>query len=102
MASTRQVKKDIDFLVSEVIADSYLAIYFHPEQRDGIISVIQEAVNLRNNLFERVNNPDEKNNASLVKKHFRHVREEMFTTVEELFSKLSTLTQKKAASKKEA
>ena len=29
MASLRRVKKDIDYLVSEVVYDCYLALYFH-------------------------------------------------------------------------
>ena len=36
MASLRRVKKDIDYLVSEVVYDCYLALYFHSERRDAI------------------------------------------------------------------
>ena len=44
MASIRLIKKDIDYLVGEVVADCYLAIYFHPEKKDEIVKVMEEAV----------------------------------------------------------
>lgn len=48
MASLRRVKKDIDYLVSEVVYDCYLALYFHSERRDAIVAVMEEAVDARN------------------------------------------------------
>ena len=89
MASIRDIKKDIDCLVGEVISDCYLAIYFHPEKKQDIVTVMEEAVALRNALFLQVNHPAEKNNPSLVRKHFAHIRQEMFTKVDTLFQKLS-------------
>ena len=69
MASIRGIKNEIDYLVSEVISDGYMALYFNVEKRDAIVSVIEEAVAMRNNLYEKVNNPADKQNKSLVRKH---------------------------------
>lgn len=91
MASLRLIKKDIDYLVGEVVSDCYLSIYFHPEKREEIVAVMQKAVALRNDLFEKVNNPAEKYNKSLVKKHFAFIRQEMFTQVDAMFETLSAL-----------
>lgn len=91
MASLRVLKKDIDYLVNEVISDCYISTYFHPDRKDDIIAVIEEAVALRNDLFTRANNPAEKHNKSLVKKHFAFLRTEMFAKIDELFGKLSEL-----------
>ena len=60
MASIRGIKNEIDYLVSEVISDGYMALYFNVEKRDAIVSVIEEAVAMRNNLYEKVNNPADK------------------------------------------
>ena len=49
MASIRGIKNEIDYLVSEVISDGYIALYFNEEKRDAIVSVIVEAVAMRNN-----------------------------------------------------
>ncbi len=91
MASIRAIKKDIDCLVGEVISDCYLAIYFHPDKKQDIVSVMEEAVELRNTLFKQVNHPADKQNASLVKKHFAQVRRDLFSKVDALFQKLSGL-----------
>ncbi len=91
MANLRQIKKDIDYLVNEVVYDCYLAMYFHPAKREQIIGVMEDAAELRNDLFEMVNNPTEKNNKSLVKKHYAFIRRESMDRIEGLFDKLGTV-----------
>ena len=101
MASIRLVKKDIDYLLGEVAADCYLAIWFHPEKKDEIVKIMEETVELRNKLFDLVNNPAEKRSTSLMKKHFRYIREEMFSKMDELYEKLSAVAQPKTERKNE-
>ncbi len=91
MASLRKLKKDIDYLMDEVVTDAYLSLYFHPERKDGIVNVIREAVDLRNSLYDRANAPAEKNNRSLVRKHYAAVRRDMFQGIDGLFVRLSEL-----------
>jgi len=89
MASRRMLKKDIDYLVSEVISNCYACLYFHPEKNeDEIYKIIEEAVDVRNGLFDRIK-PAEKNNRSLVRKHYAALRNDMFVSVDDLFEKLS-------------
>ena len=89
MSSLRMLKKDIDYLVDEVVTDAYLSLYFHPERKDDIVGIIQDTVRLRNSLFEKANNPAEKKNKSLVRKHYAQVRREMFDGIDSLFVRLS-------------
>lgn len=91
MASIRGIKKDIDYLVSEVLNDSYMALYFNQDKHEKIVPVIEEAVEFRNGLFERVNNAPEKNNKSLVRKHYSQIRRDMMEGVDGLFKKLSDI-----------
>lgn len=93
MASLRKIKKDIDYLVNEVVYDCYLSMFFHEDKKEQVIGIIEEAVELRNRLIEQVNNPAEKHNPHLVKKHYAHLRTEMFTQIDELFAKLSGICQ---------
>ena len=89
MASRRYLKKEIDYLVGEVIADAQLCLFFNPEKkREAIIGVMEDAVTLRNDLFERIK-PAEKNNASLVRKHYAALRNDLMVRIDELFSQLS-------------
>ena len=89
MASLRRLKKDIDYLLDEVVTDSYLSLYFNPERKDDIVKVMQDAVELRNSLYERANNPAEPKSRSLVRKHYAAVRRDMFAGIDELFVRLS-------------
>ncbi len=91
MASLRKLKRDIDFLVEEIVSDSYLTMYFHPDKKDQAVDIIQKAVELRNDLFQRANNPVEKNNPHLVRKHYRQIRLDMLHGVDDLFNQLSTV-----------
>ena len=91
MSSLRVLKKDIDYLVEELVSDCYLSVYFHSKSEDAILALMSEAIAFRNDIFERINNPAEKNNPKLIKKHYAQIRREMFAKVDELFEKLSVL-----------
>ncbi len=93
MASIRGIKNDIDYLASEVISDCYVALYFDRDEkkRKDIIALIEEAVAQRNALYERVNNPADKKNASLVRKHYAAIRRDMMSGVDAMFEKLSEI-----------
>ncbi|MCD8173319.1 MAG: hypothetical protein LUD76_07675 [Alistipes sp.] len=93
MASLRKLKRDVDYVVTEILSDCYLTIEFHPEKKDEVVAIMEKAVQLRNNLFQRANNPVEKNNASLVRKHYRQVWLDLFNEADELFSSLSAISQ---------
>lgn len=92
MANLRTLKKDIDYLVEEVLADCYLAIFFHPEKKDQVLAIMQETVDMRNDLFLRTNNPPEKHNTSLNRKHYAQIRREMFQKIDKLFNDLSAVS----------
>ena len=91
MASLRQIKKQIDYVVNEVVYDCYLSLGFHPEQQEEIVTLMQQVVDMRNNLFELVNNPSEKHNPSLVRKHYSYVRQQLVERTEEIWGKLSEI-----------
>lgn len=90
MASIRNLKKDLTYLVNEVISDAYVALYFQPESaRDAIFDIVGKAADLNNTLLDRINHPAEKHNPSLVRKHYAQIRREMTEGVETLFGELS-------------
>ena len=89
MASLRDIKKEIDYTVNEVVYDCYLSLGFHPEKQDEIIALMQGTVDMRNNLMELVNNPAEKHNPSLVRKHYAYIRAQLVERTEEIWGKLS-------------
>ena len=89
MASLRTIKKDIDFLVSEVISDCWVFMYINPEEKtDEAVSIINDAVALRNELFERVNSKE----IESPKKHYKAISQDLLKGVDALFIRISGLT----------
>jgi hypothetical protein len=95
MASVRELKKDIDYLIYEVISDCFVFSSIHPDVRsEELTAIISDAVELRNDLIARVNNPDSKDNPKIVKAFYRSVGKDLLSGADQLFSRLSELTKK--------
>ena len=89
MASLRRLKKDIDFLVEEVISDCCTFMYVYPDKkREEAIQIIQDAVELRNKLYAEVNNPQENPR----KVYYKTINRELLEGIDLLFQKISELT----------
>lgn len=95
MANLRQLKKEIDYILEEVVFDCDMAMCFQPSKEKEIFEVMQEAVAVRNNLYSKAMNPAEPHNRSLVRKHYAALRAEMNDAFGALFEKLSAINGKK-------
>jgi hypothetical protein len=96
MASVRELKKDIDYLIFEVISDCFVFSNVHPEDKsDELSTIISDAVEFRNDLIARVNNPDGKDNPKIVKAYYNSVSKDLLSGVDKLFERLSALSVKK-------
>jgi hypothetical protein len=96
MASIRSLKKDIDYLVFEVISDCFVYSEVHPDEKPEELSgIISDAVNFRNDLIARVNNPDGKDNPKIVKAYYKSVEKDLLKGVDELFKRLSAISREK-------
>lgn len=95
MANLRQLKKEIDYILEEVVFDCDMAMCFQPSKEKEIFEVMQEAVAVRNNLYAKAMNPAEPHNRSLVRKHYAALRAEMNDAFGTLFEKLSAINGKK-------
>ena len=89
MASLRRLKKDIDFLVEEVISDCCTFMYLYPDKKyEEAIQIIQNAVELRNKLYAELNNPQDNPR----KAYFKAINKELLEGVDALFMQVSELT----------
>ena len=96
MASIRELKKDIDYLIFEVISDCFVYSNVHPDNKtDELTAVISDAVEFRNDLIARVNNPDDKDNPKIVKAYYKAVQKDLLSGVDKLFERLSSISAKK-------
>ena len=82
----RVIKKDIDFVIDELIGDSLLTLTFGKDIDPAYVEgIINEALELRDELYERVNHPDK----SKIKAHYSQITEDLYEKTDELFNKLS-------------
>jgi hypothetical protein len=89
MANLRKIKKDIDFLINEVISDCYLFLSFHPGgKEDEVRNILLEAVNLRNNLYDRVNTAPSDGR----RQHYVAISKDLIKEVDRLFGRVSDLS----------
>ena len=95
MANLRDLKKEIDYRLEELVFDCDMAICFQPAKEKEIFEVMQEAVAVRNALYAKAMNPAEPHNRSLVRKHYAALRSEMVAAYGELFEKLSKINEVK-------
>ncbi len=93
MASVRDLKKDIDYLLYEVIADCFTYSQVHPDNNtEEVAKIINDAVDFRNDLIARVNSPDGKDNHKLIKAYYKAVHRDLLSGTDKLFSRLSDLS----------
>jgi hypothetical protein len=96
MSNIRTLKKEIDTCIYELISDCLTYSTLNPEKNQADVSgLISEAVMLRNNLFRKINSPVSGDDKVKQKKHFQEIRKEFADGIDELFSRLSSLSKKK-------
>lgn len=84
----RVVKKDIEYLIGSVIDDCSLFMALFPTEENRAVAgkIIDDAVELYNNLRDRVNHPDKTN----IKAHYRAINKDLYEGVDALCERLSS------------
>jgi hypothetical protein len=96
MASVKNIKKDIDYLVDEVISDSLLCISMQPvKNKESFIEIINQTVEMRNNLISRVNSAPREGKRSETKAYYKAIYDELISNADKTFEKLSKLIESK-------
>lgn len=91
MASIRQLKKEIEFLSSQVIGDSIDFIQTFNGKEMEAMAVIDEIVSLHNNTLDKINNPDGKDNPKLVKAFYQQLKKQYTDGVNDAYKRLEGL-----------
>lgn len=92
MASRKNLKKDIDYLIFELIADCYGFIYENPDQDlSGFEGVINDAIGLKEDLITRINQFDP-NEQGRARPFFKEVRRDLIQGLKSGYEKLEKIT----------
>lgn len=96
MPSIRKLKKNIDYIIFEVISDCFtFGTLHHDEKAEEVSEIIADAVSLRNDLIKRVNNPEKTDDPKLLRAHFQLVEKDLFVGTDKLCGRLSAVSSKK-------
>lgn len=91
MASKRNLKKDIDYLITDVILDCYGCIEEHPEKDfSAYEEIINEIILMKEDLLERINHFDAGVHGNS-RNYFMGIKKELITGITEAYDKLTRL-----------
>lgn len=91
MASIRQLKKEIEFLSSQLIGDCIDFVQTFNGKELEAMAVIDEIVALHNSTVDKINSPDGKDNPKLVKAYFQKLKQEYVTGINEAYKRLENM-----------
>lgn len=92
MASSRDIKKDINFLANQVITECFSYMEYSPvNNQENVLDIMHDAEQLRRNLLYKVNNPPENGSK---KEYYRSIIEEMYEMNMKLLEELNSLNEK--------
>ncbi len=92
MTSRRRLKKEIDYVVSDLILDciTYTSLYQKPNDA-AAMEIVQGTLILRNELRDLANHPERKNVSETVKSHYNNIEKTLIGGVDEGYSNLRKL-----------
>jgi precorrin-2 methylase len=87
------LKKKISALVDEVIFDCQVFIDHTKDndKKEKAFEIVEKAIELHNQLIDRVNYPGSKDNPKLVKQHYASICKDLKEGVHKLFGQISAL-----------
>jgi hypothetical protein len=91
MASIKQLKKEVEFLSSQLIGDCIEFVQTFNGKELEAMAVIDEIVALHNETIDKINNPDGKDNAKLVKAYYQQLKKNYITGINTAYGKLEGL-----------
>lgn len=87
----REIKKDINYVIGAFVDDCTMFLEYHPGlENDDVSNLIDEAVDLYNNLRDKVAAPVE----GAKRAHFDAVRKELLEKTDALYDRLSAAVKK--------
>lgn len=92
MANLRDLKKDIDYLVGQVVMDCFEYIYSTEEaDAEGAYAIVGEVLVMRNQLRNRSNHPDGKDNRKLTRQYYQKLGKDLVEGCDQCYEKLGKL-----------
>lgn len=92
MASIRDLKKDVKYLVDHFIGECYTHLSFSIVlDQESIIDIITDALELKASTITRLNANASKGEERFCKKHYKSIADEFFNQIIELTERLHSI-----------
>lgn len=92
MANLRRIKKDVVYMINEVISDCWMYTCLHEGgDMKAAGEIVADAIAMGDGIFERINNYPKEN----TKGYFREIERDLAAKTDELFRRVSALAKKK-------
>lgn len=92
MASRQRLKKEIDYIVSDLVVDCFTFINMRQKaENDDVLLIIQDTLNLRGDLRDQANHPENKAEGQSTKSYYDNIAKVLIDSVESSYAKLSKL-----------
>ena len=95
MASKQRLKKEIDYMVSDLILDCFTYTSMYEKPNEEVQQIIANTLKLRNELREQVNHPEKKDKSQTVKNYFDNIAQTLIDGIEDGYSKLGKMVNPK-------
>lgn len=97
MASVKELKKDIDVLMSLVLNDCFSVLEYNEKaNEEAILKIAADVIRKHRELRIRAKHPDGKKNAALVRKYYNELISEALKEADAALQKLSEEVKKVA------
>lgn len=97
MASIRNLKKDVDLLMSMVLNDCFYIVEYNPKvDSQAVMKIAGEVIEKHREFRIRINHPDGKESPKLVKQYYNDLSKELLDTANKAFERLSEEVKKVA------
>ena len=95
MASKQRLKKEIDYMVSDLILDCFTYTSMYQKPNEEVQQIVENTLKLRNELREQVNHPEKKDKSQTVKNYFDNIAQTLIDGIEDGYSKLGKMVNPK-------
>lgn len=90
MASVKELKKDIDLVLSMALSDCFYVLeYNNKVDEEAIMKIAGEIIQKHRDLRIRTNHPDGKDNPKIVKKYYQEIVKDMLDSTDKFLERLS-------------
>ena len=83
MASIKNLKSDVKYLVSEIVSDCSNVIVLHPEKKDDVLNLIEKALDILDSSIDKINKGDGKDKA-----YYNGIKNEAIAAADAIYNQL--------------